>query len=401
MRPSLFSRRELISLLFLTLLFYLNFLARVLPSPLGPVIEEEFAITHGAFGLLIFLLSAGFFCGMLGAGLLAGRVTHRQVIILSTLTMGATLIGVSFAATLWQLQVAIALAGLTTGAYLPSALPTLTSFIEPTKWGKAIAIHELAPSLAFISAPVIAELVLLQLSWRAVFLAAGLAAIATILIYCRFGQGGRESGRPLCMKNLLEMVHRRQFWTLLLLFSLGICSSIGIYSMLPLFLVEIHGLERSTANTLLAVSRVATLGTILLGGWAADRFGTRRTIGTVLACSGSVIALLGATTGNWLFFFFFLQPMLAVCFFPAAYSALSASVAVEDRPVAIALTLPTSFLLGAGAIPTVIGYLGDFDYFQLGFILAGAVIACGGLACLLVASLPFQPRTAVALSEEG
>jgi NNP family nitrate/nitrite transporter-like MFS transporter len=387
MRISTFERGELISLLFLTALFYLNFTARVLPSPLGPVFEDAFGISNAGSGLLFLLISAGFLAGMLGALLLAGRATHRRVIIGSTFLLGLALVGTSCATSLWQLQFGMLAIGLTTGVYLPSALPTLTDLIQPPHWGKAIGIHELAPSLAFISVPALAELALAGHSWRSTFQATGLAVFVLIILYSRYGKGGTFPAPRLRLKGCRKILGTPRFWILFLLFCLGISGTIGTYSMLTLFLVKAHGIERPFANTLLSLSRVTTLGTILLGGWGADRLGSRRMMGTALLGTGLVTALLGLSSGMWLYLFFFIQPMLAVCFFPAAYSALSASVDAESRQLAISLTLPGAFLVGAGAIPAGIGVLGDAGLFNLGFICAGSLMAGGGVLCLLLPRL--------------
>ncbi len=400
MRPAAFGRGELISLLFLTAIFFLNFTARVLPSPLSPVLEEAFGISHAGSGLLFLLISVGFLTGMLGALFLAGRATHRQIILGSVLGLGLALIATSCANTFWQLQLAMFGIGLTTGVYLPSALPSLTALIPSSHWGKAIGIHELAPSLAFISAPILAELALTGTSWRSPFLGTGVAVFLLAGLYGRYGEGGRFPARHLRRESFRGVLGNGKFWLFFLLFSLGICGSIGTYSMLTLFLVKVHGIERPVANSLLSLSRIATLATILLGGWGADRLGNRRMMGAALFATGTVTALLGLSSGPWLYLCFFVQPMLAVCFFPAAYAALSASVPVEHRPMAVSLTLPGAFLIGAGAIPAAIGVLGDAGLFQLGFIGAGVLMAGGGLLCLLLFNLtptPVQPPLAKAL----
>jgi predicted MFS family arabinose efflux permease len=396
MGTSPFSRKELTSLLFLTVLFYLNFTARVLPSPLGPVLEDAFGISNTGSGLLFLLISVGFLAGMLGALLLAGRTTHRRILLGSTFCLGLALLATAGAVALWQLQLGMLAIGLATGVYLPSALPTLTTLIEPEHWGKAIGIHELAPSLAFISAPALAELAMSLCSWRSTFFGAGLAVFALCLLYARFGEGGRFPAEPLRWEPCRNYLGSPRFWLFFSLFCLGMGGSIGTYSMLTLFLVKVHGVARPLANSLLALSRIATLGTILLGGWGADRLGSRRMIGTALLGTGLTTALLGVSSGFWLYLCYFLQPMLAVCFFPAAYAALSAAVPTEHRPIAISLTLPAAFLIGAGAIPAAIGALADAGRFDLGFIGAGSLMAGGGLVCLLVAALPFRLRTVAA-----
>ena len=49
----------LIPLLFITLLFYLNFVARILLSPLAPVMEEALEYSHAGTGSLFLMTSLG------------------------------------------------------------------------------------------------------------------------------------------------------------------------------------------------------------------------------------------------------------------------------------------------------------------------------------------------------
>ena len=152
--------------------------------------------------------------------------------------------------------------------------------------------------------------------------------------------------------------------------------------MLPLYLVTERGLERNWANTLVAFSRISGLGMAFLAGWAADRVGPRRTMGGVLLLTGIMTALLSVTYGYWIIVVVFLQPMLAVCFFPAGFAALSRIGPSSARNVVVSLTIPVAFLVGAGAIPTVIGVMGDVGSFASGLALVGGLILTGFVLAL-------------------
>jgi NNP family nitrate/nitrite transporter-like MFS transporter len=64
------------------------------------------------------------------------------------------------------------------GLYLPSGIATLTGLVAPRHWGKAIAIHELAPNLDFVTAPLLSEALLNWTSWRGVLILFGIGSIA-------------------------------------------------------------------------------------------------------------------------------------------------------------------------------------------------------------------------------
>ena len=80
---------------------------------------------------------------------------------------------------------------------------------------------------------------------------------------------------------------------MVLLFSLAICASLGVYAMLPLFLVSDQGVTLERANRLLAFSRIAALMMPLLAGWLGDRIGNRSVMVFVLLIAGLCTVLLG------------------------------------------------------------------------------------------------------------
>jgi NNP family nitrate/nitrite transporter-like MFS transporter len=79
-----------------------------------------------------------------------------------------------------------------------------------------------------------------------------------------------------------------------------------------------------------------------------------------------------------------LQPLVAVWFFPAVFAALSAITSPDARNLAIAVTVPFGYVVGGGAIPTLIGITGDAGSFALGFVLTGAFITIGGVLALVL-----------------
>jgi len=50
---------------FLVVIFFINFIARVILSPLLPTIEKELGISHGEAGSFFFLISAGYVIALL------------------------------------------------------------------------------------------------------------------------------------------------------------------------------------------------------------------------------------------------------------------------------------------------------------------------------------------------
>jgi NNP family nitrate/nitrite transporter-like MFS transporter len=386
-------------ILLLSQIFLLNFLGRVILAPLLPTIERDLGVGHGEAGSLFLLISLGYFISLLGSGFIASWLMHYRTIILSASAIGLALVTISFSDSQMGVLMGLVLLGLSAGLYLPSGISTLTSLVGPDQWGKAIAIHELAPNLGFVLAPLISEALLRWFSWRGILGLMGVASVAAGLAFFGFGKGGRFPGAAPSAASFQNILTKPAFWVITLLFSLGITGSLGIYAMLPLYLVAERGFDQHSANILVAISRISGLGMVFLAGWATDRFGAKRIMATVLLLTGSMTVLLGLAEGYWLVIIVFMQPMLAVAFFPAGFAALSCIGPPSSRNVAVSLAIPLAFLIGAGSIPTGIGIMGDLANFALGFALVGGLILAGFLLTLTL-RLPKEHQCPASFSTE-
>jgi len=369
---------------FLVFIFFINFIARIILSPLLPSIEKELGISHGAAGFLFFLISVGYVMGLLGSGFLASHSSHRMTIVVSTTGIGLALLGIASAGGLWAMRLGLFGLGFAGGLYIPSAIATITSLIERPHWGKAIAVHELAPNLAFFASPFVAELFLGWSGWRLALGCLGVTALTAGIAYYHFGRGGDFSGESPVSSAFGLLVRSSAFWIMAVLFGLGVSATIGVYAMLPLYLVFDRYLDPSWANTVVALSR--SYGPILgvLGGWVSDRLGPKQTMVISLTFTGIATLLLGLVTTAWISAIVLIQPLLAVWFFPAAFAALAATTPPPARNLAVAFTVPFGYLIGGGAIPTFIGITGDAGFFEFGFVLTGTLIFSSGVLALFL-----------------
>jgi NNP family nitrate/nitrite transporter-like MFS transporter len=379
-------RSQIGPILLLASIFFLNFTGRIVIAPLLPAIEADLSISHVQSGTLFLITTAGYFLTVMGSGLVSSRMTHRNTIIFSAFAGALALVGVSMSHSLLSLRGTLLLLGLATGFYLPSGIATLTSLVPAKHWGKALAIHELAPNLGFVAAPLISEALLHWFSWRDVLGFLGVSSALCGWVFWRFGQGGKFQGQVPNLSSYRNLFGQSSFWIVAILFGLGMGGSFGIYTMLPLYLTAEQGMDRPFANTLIGLSRVSGLFTTLIAGLATDRFGPRRTLLLVLLLTGLTTILMGLASGAWLILVVFVQPMLAVCFFPAGFSAISRIGPAESRSLAVSMAVPLGFLFAGGTLPVAIGILGDAGHFAAGIAGTGALILSGSFLSHLLKS---------------
>ncbi len=379
------------ALLLMTALFYINFVGRISLAPLLPSIEQDLGFTHSESGALFLLVSGGYCPALIFSGCISSRINHRGAIIFSALLVGLSLIGIALSHSPLALRVGVLIMGAAAGFYLPSGIATLTSLINPRDWGKAIAVHELAPNLSYVTAPILCEILLLRLSWRGIIGLIGLASICVGIAFAFWGKGGNFPGQAPSIGASRTLLSLPSFWVMVALFSLGLTGSMGIFSMLPLFLVAERGIERDWANTLIALSRLSGLFMAFVAGWMNDRLGPKSTLVGVMGLSGLCILCLALFPEKLLVFPLFLQPMAAVCFFPPAFSALARLGTAETRNFSVSFTIAAGFLLGGGVAPITIGVMGDVWSFSFGIGLFG-MLTLGGMILAARLKMPFPAR---------
>jgi len=383
-------RIHLGSILILTSIFFVNFTSRIILAPLLPVVETDFGFSHAVAGSLFLFISAGYFIALLGSSYISSLISHKRTITLSSLALGIALLAASMTQGVWGFRMALVFIGLAAGPYIASAMATLTTLVPARHWGKALAIHELASNLGFVAAPIVAEAVLLGFSWRNTFLFLGLMALFLSGIFARRGRGGAFRSEVPRIASYKAILSKSEFWILVILFSLIVGCTLGAFTMLPLFLVTEHGLERSWANTLISLSRIASMAVVLVGGWAVDRFGLKKMLMTIVALTGASTLLIGIASTSWIAVIIFIQPVMAACFFPAGLAGASVISVPKERNIVISLLVPVSFLMGAGVIPTLIGFIGDRGSLAWGIILVGGLTLA---AAILPHRLKFADRT--------
>lgn len=361
-------------------LWFLVFSTRTSISPLLPVIEDELHLSHAMSGALYLSLSIGYTLSLLLSGIVAPRFGYKRSIMLGYVILAVTLSSPWFVSAYGIFVVVFFLVGAGGGLYLPSAIPLLTKLFDSRHWGKTLAIHDTAASMSILLIPFLTTLALRALNWRGFFLILGACCAAAITLFWIFVPDAPPREDEV-QGNLSRILVRREFWIMVPLWMVAATASMGLYSIIPLFLVKGRGIPLETANTVFGLSRIGGVLATLLAGFLADRFGVRRVLVFSFLFTGlSTIGIAVAPSFIFLLVMLFIQAPLSNAFFPVGLVAISKLSDAGERSLFTGATIGGGTIAGLGMAPFLLGAAADAWSFQAGILVAGGVIF---LACLL------------------
>ena len=367
-------RMQLVPIFFLVGIGFMNVLSRGIFSPLLLTIEADLHLSLTQASSFFMLISAGFSLAMFFSGFLSSKMTHRLVIVFSGVLCGVSLIAVSFSTSLLGIRISLFFLGMGAGLYLPSGIATVNSLVVPRDLGKALASHELGPTIAFAAGPLLIGLLLGYSSWRSILILIGLTNLMMAFLFAFWGRGGDFAGLKPNLKSLKPILAHSNFWIMAALFGMVVGGEQGVYALLPTYLVSEKGLEYESANTIFGLSRISVIFTTVISGFFVDRFGVKKTMLVVLIGAGILTAFLGLASGAGLLIVIFMQPVMVTCFFPAGFVALSRIGSKQLTNVIVAMIIPISYLFGAGVVPSLLGFLGENGNFAIGFNFLGIMV---------------------------
>ncbi len=358
-------------------LWYLAFTTRSLISPFLPILEDEFAINHATAGGLLFFAAAGSTLSLSLTGYFSLRVGYKRLITLSFLLCAGALAGLFYANTYQGFAGCLFLYGVGGGFYLPCAVPLLTAVFNPEHWGKAISVHETAAGFCMLSVPFFVAQALGIMPWRSFFLVLAGVFLLAVTVFWFTGPDAKPERQP--GFGLRTLLGRIDFWVVSILWVASGIGVMGVYNIVPLFLVDEKGMAIETANLLLSLSRVGGFVGQIGIGFFLDRWKTKSILAFLSIASGFSAIGLAVAEPQWLLaVMLLLQGTFCVVFFPAGIVAISKLTRAEERSLYTGAIMAASILAGMGLAPAVLGAIADLYSFQIGLFLVGmgTLIVC-------------------------
>ena len=336
----------------------------VLPPLLGKV-SRDLNVSFQTLGIVVTISFLIYGVGALVGGPLSDYLGEVKIARISTALSGASTFIFILSKDLHTFGVGMFLMALWASFYHPTS-NNLISKLFVTNTAGAMGIHGAAGSVGQMFTPTIAYLLGTLIDWRFAFTLFGVLSILTALV---MGKIPASKGTTVREKvSLLEIFKVPSLWILILYNIIGGLFFRGVELFFPTFLSENKGFSGQLAA--ISYSLVLFFGVIgqLLGGRAADRYGSSKVI--IVSSLGVVASML----------FLLLLPLniIGVIFFIIIYGlaffghqpAMTSLVGVVSPKnlKGMAYGVMFFFAFGLGSVSTTIaGYLADVFNLEVAF----------------------------------
>ena len=367
------SGKALLFLSFIWFLWFLNFTGRTIFSPILPLLEDEFYVSHARASSIAALISVGYACSLFFSGIFSSIFGSKKSIVISLMITTGIYLSMPFVKSFNVLYILVFILGMATGMYIPNIIPIITEHYSERVWGRAIAIHDSAASMSIFSAPFVALFFLSFVSWRIMF-----AILATMYFICGVifalkveelkVEGRKQYFQAALLKN-------KALWQTGILWIFAAGANLGLYFIIPLYLTKELGVSMGEANATFGFSRLGGVAVSIAAGFFADRFSLKKTTFALLLATGILTMLLAVRDVRLIKILLFLQASIATGFFPISLVTISKMFSKEERGQATGFVITFGSVFGIGIIPYLLGVSGDLASFRAGILVLGILTA--------------------------
>jgi MFS family permease len=365
-------------------LWFLSYSTRSAFSPILPLVEDSLALSHGEAGGLFTSLSIGYCLTLLIANRLASAWGFKKTVVIGFVGIFLVFLGFQWTESYFSFHILFFLLGAATGTYIPSILPIITETYDHKHWGKAIGFHDSAASLSIFAVPILIAFGLNYLSWRKILLILGIVSLILPIFFWEVSiepkhEMSRQRGR------YIDLLKKRTTWVMGILWIFASASCVGVYSILPLYLIKGRGIDFGVANTLFGISRIGGVFASIFIGFLIDRYGYRRMLILCQLTAGlSTIGLSLASSLPLIMITLILQATLSLTFFPVGLATLSKLTPLSELSLTIGVILSFGVIFGMGVSPFLLGLTADYLNFQTGIFWLGVLTTFSSLLVRLL-----------------
>jgi MFS family permease len=373
---SKFSTYYIFSLLFL--LYFFDYVDRMIVTSLFPYIQKEWGLTDTQSGLLVSVVYWSIVAFVFPVSILVDRWSRKKTIAIMALVWSLATALCAVTRSFPQLLMARSGIGIGEAGYAPAGTAMLSGLFPPEKRSRMMGLWNMSIPLGIAVGTIVGGFVAQTWGWRHAFgLVAFPGAIAAILFFfvqdyktVELVKTARSSraGKVRMSKTdiFLEFIQTPS----LILTNLGFIGCIfvnnAIIVWLPTYLHRAEGIPMGEAGLKVGVIMLLAILGLPVGGWLADVWFKKNVSSrmrfpslTIILNAVVIFAAFSFLDGRAQYMMLLLMGVLASMFAPAAIIVTQEVIHPGLRAISYSVCVVIQNLFGASMAPIVIGALSD------------------------------------------
>ncbi len=342
------------------------FLDRNAFNLLAPMIQPEFGLSNTQIGMITGVLAATWALSSFGLNRLADITgKSKMLLIVATVIFSLSSISSGLALGFLTLLAARALMGLAEGGLPPLSTHIVSSEVSPERRGLAIGVLS---TVGINAIPMLGPIIIVGIGalygWREAFWIAGIPGLIMASLIWMFVRNPPQSiakaDRP--KGSVGPLLKLRNIRFTMSIATLNMTFFAGFLGFMPLYLVNVLGLSNEMMGVILTSQAAVGIGTGFLFPMLSDRVGRKAAIIAGYAIGAAGVLLLALSDGA--------LPLVFAGTILAGTGAMGTGILImvvvpgESAPAhlkatAMGFNAAVGEMLGAGAMPIVIGMFAD------------------------------------------
>ncbi|WP_220476883.1 MFS transporter [Massilia cavernae] len=369
------ARGTLVALLLLCLTNLCNYYDRMLIIVMSQPVREEFKLSDTQYGILtgpafvvVYSLSGLVF------GWLADRHSRRTILASAVMLWSVMTAFCGLARDFPMLALARAGIGIGEGGINPTTTSLLADYFPPARRSMAISLFFACGMVGMLLSFMVGSWISVHFGWRSAFFIAGIPGIVLAAVFL-FAvrepvRGQYDAARVVTVsyrEQLVSLVRNRPYRWLTMAAGFATFANLGMLIWLPQFFIRTHGLTLQKIGMLFGpAATVGLLAGMLAGGWIGNRLAQQSLARPVITCVLAnvfvvplFLVVLWTSSLELALVLTFVAMALSAVWSPAYMSSIQNVCNANVRATGAAVGNVFTNLVGAGALPLLVGVISD------------------------------------------
>jgi MFS family permease len=364
----------------LFLLYFFDYVDRMIVTSLFPFIQKEWGLTDTQSGLLVSMVYWSIVAFVLPVSILVDRWSRKKTIGIMAFLWSMATLTCAFTKTFPQLLATRGAIGIGEAGYAPAGTAMLSGLFPPEKRSRMMGLWNMSIPLGVAVGIGLGGFIATHWGWRHAF---GVVAIPGAIVAILFffvkdyktvelvkTDASRKTGQDKVKMGKMDIFREFLRTPSLIFTNLGFIGCIfannAIMVWLPTYFHRTTGIPMSEAGMKVSVLMVLAIVGLPLGGWLADvwfkkRVSARLLFPAITSILNAIVIFVAFSflEGKTQYITLLGMGILASAFAPAAIIATQEVIHPGLRAISYSVCVIVQNLLGASLAPIVIGKISD------------------------------------------